>query len=338
MRAMVLEGGFGIDHLHLQDCPKPKPGPGELLIRMRALSLNFRDALLVRGFYNPKLRLPLVPVSDGCGEVEACGDGVEGFSRGDRVLGCFMQHWFSGPPNLERLRASLGAEVQGMAQEYVVLPASGVVRVPEHLRDDEAATLPCAALTAWNALMAQAQVRPGETVLCLGTGGVSLFALEFAKTAGARVIITSKSDDKLARAKKLGADEGINYQKHPDWDKAVLDITRGVGVDHVIEVGGAGTLPHSIKAVRVGGSIALIGILSGLGEWPNLTPILMKSIRLQGVFVGSKDMFLEMNRAMALHQTHPVVDRVFALEELGAALEYLESGQHFGKVVIRMAE
>lgn len=335
MRAFELRA-FGLDSLTLTERPEPRPGPGQILLQMRAFSLNYRDLMVVKGVYNPKQRLPLVPLSDGVGTVAAVGDGVSRVKVGDRVAGIFMQKWLCGPITEDKARSSLGAQAEGVLADYVVLNEEGVVPVPEHLTDEEAATLPCAAVTAWHALVAEGRVGPGDTVLVLGTGGVSLFGLQFARLAGARVIATSSSDAKLERVAQLGASDGINYKKNPDWDKTVRALTGGVGVDHVVEVGGAGTLPQSLRAVRMNGHISLIGVLANGNNQVNPLPVLMKNVRVQGIYVGSRDMFEAMNRAITLHQLRPVVDRVFAFQEIREALQYMERGAHFGKICIRM--
>jgi NADPH:quinone reductase-like Zn-dependent oxidoreductase len=335
MKAVELQNTFGIDSLAVVERPEPRPGPGQVLLKMRAFSLNYRDLLVVKGQYNPKLRLPLVPLSDGVGEVAALGDGVTSVKTGDRVAGLFMQKWQSGGLTDARARSSLGGGgMDGVLAEYVVLDQDGVIPVPTHLNDEEAATLPCAAVTAWHALITAGGLRPGDSVLVQGTGGVSLFALQFGRLAGARVIATSSSDAKLDRARQLGASDGINYKTTPDWDDKVRELTGGVGVDHVVEVGGAGTLGKSLRAVRTGGTISLIGVLTGGGQ-VNPMPILMRSVRVQGIYVGSRDMFEAMNQAIALHQLRPVVDRVFPMAEIKEALRYMESGSHFGKVCLR---
>jgi NADPH:quinone reductase-like Zn-dependent oxidoreductase len=253
---------------------------------------------------------------------------------GDRVAGCFMPAWIDGEPTEAKAKSALGAGGTGMLAEYVVLPAEGVVRSPDHLSDEEAATLPCAAVTAWHALVTEGGVKAGDVVLTQGTGGVSVFAVQFARLLGARVIATSSSDTKLARVLPLGASDGINYKTTPEWGGRARELT-GSGVDHVVEVGGAGTMPESMRAVRMGGRISLIGVLTGAGQF-NPTPVLMKNLRLQGIFVGSREMFEAMNRAIALHKLRPVVDRVFPMNEVRAALHYMESGSHFGKVVIQV--
>ncbi len=335
MKTWEVQNAFGIDSLKLVDKAEPKPGPGQVLVKMTAWSLNYRDLMVVKGLYNPKLRFPFTPLSDGVGTVAAVGDGVTRVKVGDRVAGCFLQRWIDGALDDAKGKSALGGGQQGVLAEQVVLHEDGVVHVPPHMSDPEAATLPCAALTAWNALVTSGNLKAGESVLIQGTGGVSLFALQFAKLHGARVIGTSSSNDKLARAEKMGLDIGINYKQTPEWGDKVRELTGGVGVDHVVEVGGAGTLGQSLKAVRTGGTVALIGVLSGTGQ-VNPLPILMRHIRLQGIFVGSRAMFEAMNRAVALHQLRPVVDRVFRFNEAPAALRHLESAAHFGKICIQL--
>jgi NADPH:quinone reductase-like Zn-dependent oxidoreductase len=336
VKAYRLHHFGGPDGWKLEDLPSPIPGPGQVLIRTRAVSLNFRDLLLAKGHYNPKLRMPVIPVSDGAGEVAATGAGATRFRPGDRVAACFMPRWVDGLLDETKARSALGAESDGMLAEECVVNEEGVVPIPGHLSFEEAATLPCAGVTAWNALVTSGAVKPGDTVLVQGTGGVSIFALQFAHLAGARVIATSSQDKKLERVKQLGASDGINYKTTPHWDKKVRELTGGRGADQIVEVGGAGTLASSLRAVRLGGYIALIGVLSGTGE-VNPLPVLMKGVRLQGIFVGSRAMFEAMNRAIDVNQLRPVIDRVFPFEQAQAALAHLESGAHFGKVVIRVS-
>jgi NADPH:quinone reductase-like Zn-dependent oxidoreductase len=324
---------FDIDALNVGERPQPQPGPGEVLVRMRAWALNYRDLMLVKGQYNPKLKLPFVPLSDGAGEVAAVGPGVRRVKVGERVAGCFMQQWQAGEVTEAKAKSALGGALEGVLAEYVVLHEDGVVAVPAHLSDEEAATLPCAAVTAWHALVGEGQLKAGDTVLVQGTGGVSLFALQFALMHGARVIATSSHADKLARVLEMGASDGINYKQTPDWGDKVRELTGG-GVDHIVEVGGAGTLNQSLRAVRMNGRIALIGVLAGPGN-VNPTPILMKNIRVQGIFVGSRAMFEAMNRAITLHKMRPVVDRVFGFAEVRQALRHMESAAHFGKICLR---
>jgi NADPH:quinone reductase-like Zn-dependent oxidoreductase len=335
MKAYRLHEFSGPEALRREELPSPMPGHGQVLVRVRAVSLNYRDLLISRGAYNPKMPLPRIPLSDGAGEVVAVGPGTSRFKPGDRVAASLMPAWTGGELDEAKVRSALGGEADGMLAEEVAIAEEGLVRIPEHLGFEEAATLPCAALTAWHALVVGGGIKPGDTVLTQGTGGVSIFAIQFARLAGARVIATSGHDEKLARVRELGASEVINYRTTPEWDRRVRELTGGVGVDQVVEVGGAGTLARSIKSVRLGGYIALIGVLSGLGEI-NPMPILMRSIRLQGIFVGSRSMFEAMNRAIAANQLRPVIDRVFEFEDAVAALKHLESGAHFGKVVIRV--
>jgi NADPH:quinone reductase-like Zn-dependent oxidoreductase len=333
MKAYQIQTAAGIDGLKLVDLPEPKPSVGQVLIRVRATSLNYRDTAVASGKY-PGQALPVIPLSDGAGEVVAIGEGVSRVKVGDRVAGIFFQDWIAGKLTREKIKSALGGAINGMLAEYTVLNQDGVVILPEHLSYEEGATLPCAAVTAWQAVH-QGGLTAGETVLLLGTGGVSIFALQFAKILGAKVIITSSSDEKLAKAKQLGADETINYRTCPDWEKKVYELTQKQGVDQVIEVGGAGTLEKSLKSAAVGGRISLIGILAGAGE-VNHTQILMKSINVQGIYVGSREMFEAMNRAIALHRIKPIIDRVFPFNEALDAYRYLQSGSHFGKVVIQL--
>jgi NADPH:quinone reductase-like Zn-dependent oxidoreductase len=327
---------FGLDHLKLAERPEPKPGHGQVKVKLRAVSLNYRDLLVIKGHYNPRQKFPLIPVSDGAGEIVEVGPGVTRFQVGQRVAGCFMQDWVDGPMNDARAKSSLGAGANdGLLAEYAVLQQCGVVPVPSHLSDEEAATLPCAALTAWNALITSGNLKAGDVILTQGTGGVSLFAVQFARMAGARVIITSSSDEKLERARKLGATDTINYKTTTDWDEKARELTGNHGVDHIVELGGAGTLPKSLRAIRSGGRISLIGVLSGGGEI-NPMAILMKCVCVQGIYVGSRAMFEAMNRAIGQQQLRPVVDRAFPFAEAPAAFRHLESGQHFGKVCIRI--
>jgi NADPH:quinone reductase-like Zn-dependent oxidoreductase len=336
MRAYALQDCFGLQSLKLTQRPDPSPGPGQVLLRVRAVSLNYRDLLVVKGQYDPRLPLPRIPCSDGAGEVVAVGQGVKSVQAGDRVTGIFMQGWLEGELTAAKAKTALGGDLDGMLAEQVVLSADGVLKFPEHLSFEEAATLPCAALTAWNALITQGDLSPGQTVLLQGTGGVSIFALQFAKLAGARAIITSSCDDKLARAQKLGADDLINYKTTPEWDRRVRELTGGAGADHIVEVGGAGTLNRSFRAVRTAGRIGLIGVLAGAGGPVDTVVILARALRVQGIYVGSREMFAAMNRAVALHRLKPVVDRVFPFEQAAEALRLMESAGHFGKIVIQV--
>lgn len=326
---------FGIEHLRVADRPEPaKPGPGQVLVEMKAWSLNYRDYLVVRGTYNPKLALPFVPLSDGAGVVSEVGEGVTRVKPGDRVCGIFMQTWLTGPYEEPYAKSALGGMLEGVLAERVLLPADGVVKAPAGFSMEEAACLPCAAVTAWNALVVQGHVKAGDTVLVQGTGGVSIFALQFARMHGARVLVTSSSDMKLHRAQGMGADGLINYVQTPDWDKKAKELNGGRGVDHVIEVGGMGTFEKSLNAVRGGGRISYIGTLTGIQGEMKAAWIFHKHLTVQGIYVGSRAMFEDMIRAMAMHGTKPVVYRTFAMAETAAALRYLETGSHFGKVVV----
>jgi NADPH:quinone reductase-like Zn-dependent oxidoreductase len=327
---------FGLDGLAPAERPDPAPGPGEVLVRVSASSINFRDLLMLQGLYNPKQKLPLIPNSDGAGTVAAIGAGVTRFKVGDRVCGIFMQSWLAGPPVREKLASPLGSPLDGMLTEQRVLSQEGLVRTPPHLTDEQAACLPCAGVTAWSALVEHGALKPGDTVLLQGTGGVSIFALQFAKLAGARVIITSSSDEKLERARALGADETINYKSTPDWEKRARELTGGAGVDHVVEVGGGGTFGKSLRAVRIGGTISVIGVLSGAASDATVLPILMQNLRLQGIMVGSREMFEHMNAAIALSRMTPVVDRVFPFDQAPEAFAHMANGAHFGKIVVKI--
>ncbi|MBM3995047.1 MAG: NAD(P)-dependent alcohol dehydrogenase [Planctomycetes bacterium] len=334
MKTIIIPA-FGIDNLQIIDRPEPKPGFGQVLLKMKAWSLNYRDLLVTKGLYNPKLKLPFVPLSDGVGEVIGVGEGVTRVKVGERVAGCFMSRWLAGDLTDIGASSGLGGAIEGVAAEQVVLHEDAVVKFPAHLSDEEAATLPCAAVTAWSALVTQGKLKAGDTVLVQGTGGVSIFALQFAKMLGARVIATSSSNAKLDRVKKMGASDGVNYKETPAWETKVRELTGGQGVDHIVEVGGAGTFNQSMKAVRLGGTVSLIGVLAGKGD-VNLMPVLMKSVRVQGIFVGSREMFEAMNRALALHQMKPIIDRVFEFKDIKTALGHMESGAHFGKICVQL--
>ncbi|HMW16720.1 MAG TPA: NAD(P)-dependent alcohol dehydrogenase [Accumulibacter sp.] len=335
MKVFQIQGEWGIDHLQLAERPMPRPRPGQVLLRMRASSLNYRDLVVPeRGYGNLTGTLPLIPISDGVGEVVEVGDDVSRVNVGDRVCPIFFQDWIAGAPDATRLSCSLGGPLDGTMCEFMCLPEQGVVKVPDHLSDLEAATLPCAALTAWSAIVTEGAVRPGDQVLIQGSGGVALFALAFAKQVGARVTVISSSDDKIERLKALGADVTINYRTTPEWYKPARETTGGRGFDQIIELGGERTLPQSLRCIRPGGTLSMIGVLSGAQLSTSLGLIITRQVRLQGISVGNRDGFEAMLRAMEQVRMPVVVDRVFAFEDLKDALDYLRSGSQFGKICI----
>jgi NADPH:quinone reductase-like Zn-dependent oxidoreductase len=336
MKVFQIQDDWSMDHLKIAERDQPEPGPGEVLLRMKAASINYRDLVVpLRGYGSFTGTLPLIPISDGVGEVVETGVGVTRVAPGDRACPMFMQKWIAGEPDLTRITATLGGPMDGVMQEYMAVNEAALAKVPGNLTDEEAATLPCAALTAWSALVTEGEVKAGDTVLVQGTGGVSLFALQFAKLLGAKVIVISSSDDKLKRASALGADEGINYTNVPEWGKAVKKRTGGEGVDHIVEVGGEKTLPQSLRGIRPGGTLSMIGVLSGLNMGVSLGLIVTRKVRLQGITVGHRDSFEAMVRAIAQHRVKPVIDRVFTFEDLKKAMEYMRQGKHFGKICIR---
>ncbi|HMM13767.1 MAG TPA: NAD(P)-dependent alcohol dehydrogenase [Parvibaculum sp.] len=336
MRAMVLHDN-GIESLKLETREVPKAGPGEIVVRLKAGSLNYRDLAMVQGLGRAQPKVPLVPLSDGAGEVVEVGAGVSRVKVGDLVCPSFFQAWISGGPTGAGLASSLGGPTDGCAQDYIRLSAEGVSLAPKNLSAEEAATLPCAALTAWRALVVEGGLKPGDTVLAQGTGGVSIFALQFAKAAGARVIITSSSDEKLERARALGADATINYVKTPDWASEARKLTGGRGVDHVVEVGGADTLPQSIMAARLGGHVAVIGLLSGMVKDVNVAAIFSQNLKISGITVGSRTHFEDMVRAIEQSDIHPVIDKRFSLGDAQAAFTTMKGASHFGKIVLNIA-
>jgi NADPH:quinone reductase-like Zn-dependent oxidoreductase len=329
--------GAGIDALVKVGRPTPKPQYRQVLVKVAACSLNFRDYGIVRGSYRMPVRENLVPLSDGAGEVVEVGPGVTRVKAGDRVAGCFFQRWPAGEPGPHVHASALGGSLDGMLAEFVVLEEEGVVKIPDHLSLEEGATLPCAAVTAWEAIMNHAKLIAGQTVLLQGTGGVSVFGLQFAHATGIVSVITSSSDDKLEKAKALGAAFGINYRTTPEWDKAAVNFTGGRGVDHVIEVGGADTLTRSFGAIRVGGKVSIIGGLSGGATELNPGLIFSKRASVQGISVGSTQTFEAMNAAIAANRIRPAIDRVFGFDEVKAAYNHMAAGAHFGKIVIRVA-
>ena len=330
----LQKGATSLDGLVQAERPDTRPGPREIVIRVRATSLNYRDQMIVTGnYFGGAVSRNTIPLSDGAGEVAAVGAGVTRFKTGDRVAGTFFQGWISGPM-VERFPA-LGNPLDGTLAEYIVLHEDGVVAIPPSISFEQAATLPCAGLTAWNALMVAGKpVKPGDTVLCLGTGGVSIAALQFAKAAGARVIITSSSDEKIKRACSLGASDGVNYKRYPDWEKEVQRLTGGRGADHIIENGGAGSLNRSFEATAFGGKVALIGFLAGVKGDINPAILMMKSGTMAGIGVGSRAMFEDMNRAIEANKIKPLVDKVFPFHQAADAFRCQAAGDFIGKVVI----
>ena len=333
MRAYQLKAK-GIEGLEKVELPQPKPGRNQVLVKVAAVSLNYRDLAIVSGNYRAPTKANVIPLSDGAGEVVEIGADVRRFKPGDKVAGNFSQRWSGGEPPADSGFFAMGGPIDGMFAEYVTLEETGTVKLPANLSLQEGAALPCAGLTAWNALVEHGRLTAGQTILVQGTGGVSIFALQFARAMNANVVIISSSDQKLARAKSMGAAHGINYKTTPEWDKAVVEATGGVGVDQVVEVGGAGTFARSIGAIRTGGKISLIGVLTGPAGEFNPTMILGKRANIQGISVGSTQMFEAMNKAIAAANLKPVIDKVFPFAEAHAAFKHLQSGAHFGKVVV----
>jgi NADPH:quinone reductase-like Zn-dependent oxidoreductase len=338
MKAWVIAAHGGTDGLALVEQPTPEPAAGEVLVRVRAVSLNYRDLIALEAQRPGNLPPPLVPCSDGAGEIVAIGAGVTRWKIGDRVAGIFFRDWIDGPFNVKYHGAAGGGTIHGWLREYVAYPADGLVAMPAGLSFEEAATLPCAAVTAWQALFTRGTLRADTTVLVLGTGGVSVFALQLAHTAGARVIVTSSSDEKLTRARELGAWATVNYRATPDWDKEVWKLTEKCGVDHVVEVGGPGTLGKSLNSISAGGQIALIGVLTGFGAPDaSLFPLVARNARLDGIYVGSRADFEALNTFLTTHHIHPIIDRTFAFDQAPDAFIYMKSAGHFGKIVISLS-
>ena len=323
----------GLDGLVPVERPVPEPGPGEVLLRLRAASLNYRDLATITA-QPSRAPLPVVPLSDGCGEIVATGAGVSRVSTGDRVAPSFFPRWISGRPTAAVKADALGSPLDGCLQRYLVLSEQSVSKAPAHLSDAEVASLPCAALTAWRALFVDGNVQPGDTVLVQGTGGVSIFALQFAKLIGARVIATSSSDEKLERVTSLGADATLNYRENPKWAKAVRDLAGGEGVDHVIDVGGAGSLAQSVACLATGGQVSVIGILGGFEEKLPIFTLMGNQATVKGIMVGSRQDFEQMARAMEQSQLKPIISDVFDFADHRKALELMQAGGHFGKICI----
>ena len=336
MKVFQIQDDWRFENLKPAVRPDPRPGPGQVLLRMKAASLNYRDLVVpLRGYGSHTGTLPLIPISDGAGEVVETGAGVTRVKVGDRVCPLFSQGWISGEPTPERLGQTLGGPLDGTMAEYMVLPEAGVSRVPAHLSWEEAAALPCAALTAWSAVVTHDNLGPGSRVLVQGTGGVALFALQFAKLRGCHVTVISSSDDKLARVKAMGADATINYRSVPEWYKATREITGGAGYDHILELGGEKTLQQSLRCIRPGGTLSMIGVLSGGLLNAPLGLVITRQVRLQGITVGNRDGFEAMLEAIGQHRLKPVLDKTFAFDELKEALGHLKSGAHFGKICLR---
>jgi NADPH:quinone reductase-like Zn-dependent oxidoreductase len=335
MRAVQILDDWGLDALKVVDIEEAKLGHGQVRIAVRAVSLNFRDLRVAQGLYNPKLRRPLTICSDCAGEVVEIGPGVTRAKVGDRVALAFMPGWVAGEPTDAGAKSALGAFAHGVLAERVVEHENGLVHLPEHLSFQEAATLPCAAVTAWHGLVVRSKIKAGDTVVTQGSGGVSVFALQFAKMHGARVIATSSSNEKLARLRALGADETINYKTTPDWDDAVRAMTGGVGAHHIVDVVGSAALNRSMKAARMGGNIISIGVVSG-GAEAEMRLAFMKNATVHGIFVGSREMFEAMNRAITQAKLRPVIDRTFKMDQIQEALRHMEAGAHFGKIVVEV--
>jgi NADPH:quinone reductase-like Zn-dependent oxidoreductase len=336
MKAYHITGTDGLASLQQVTLDAPTPKPGEVLVRLRACCLNYRDHMNVMGIRGVTGPIPRIPCSDGAGEIAALGDDVSGWSIGQRVVIPFMPTWLEGGFTQQHASQALGGTVDGLLREFACLPAESLLPIPDYLSFEEAATLPCAAVTAWDALRVRGDLQAGETVLILGTGGVSIFALQFAKLAGARVLATTSSESKAERLRELGAEAVHIYKNDPAWDDWALAQTGGLGVDKVIEIGGPETLNRSIKATRFGGHISLIGVLTGTSGEVQTVGILRKGIRLDGIYVGSRAMFAEMLDHMSATQMRPVIDSTFEFDQAADAFRRIESGQHFGKIVIRV--
>jgi NADPH:quinone reductase-like Zn-dependent oxidoreductase len=334
MKAWQIQHRGSFDGLKLVDLPDPKPAVGEVKVRMRAISVNYRDLIAIQ-IERPGWLTPLIPCSDGAGEIVEVGEGVTRWKPGDRVMSCIFQGWEGGHITRDVMRTDLGGSLHGVLAEHVCMRENGVVEIPEHMDYSQASTLPCAALTAWNSLIETGRLRAGETVLLLGTGGVSIFALQFAKLHGAEVIITSSSNTKLKRAKALGADHVINYREFPDWPVRVHELTNKAGVDHVVEVGGWGTLEKSLESVRYGGNVYFLGVLTGFEGKANPWQIIVKAINVRGIYVGHRQSFLAMSRAISQHRIQPVIDRIYEFQQAREAFALMESRAHLGKIVIR---
>ncbi|MGE0660476.1 MAG: NAD(P)-dependent alcohol dehydrogenase [Reyranellaceae bacterium] len=336
MKAYEIEKDWGIDNLVEVERAKPKAGPGQVVVAIKACSLNYRDLLTVLGKGGAKL--PLIPFSDGAGDIVETGEGVTRVKKGDRVCPIFFPGWLDGGPSAYGRMQALGGSAPGTLQEFMVLDAEAVTPIPAHLSYLEASTLPCAAVTAWRALVDEGRIKKDDWVLVQGTGGVSIFALQFAKMLGAKVVVTSSSDEKLECAKKLGADATINYRTTPEWAKAAMQATGGQGVDIVVEVGGAGTLNQSLSCARVGGTIVVIGLLTGVKQEVLVNVIFGKNLRVIGISVGSRAQFEAMNKAIAEHRMKPVIDKVLPVSQVRDALKAMQAAGHFGKICVEFGQ
>lgn len=334
MKAYQISSAEGPEHLKLIDLPPAELGPRDVLVKMRACSLNYRDLLVAAGGYPRNDKCPVVPLSDGAGEVLACGAEVTAFKVGDRVAGTFVQDWIDGNPDDRILHSCLGGGIDGVLCEEMCFPEHGLVKIPPHLSFEEAACLPCAGVTAWHALVELGKLSASDTILLLGTGGVSMFGLQFAKMFGARVIITSSSDQKLEIARQHGADELINYKKIEDWPARVRELTEGRGVDHVLDVGGPGTLEKSCASTRPGGIVSIIGVLTGVEGQISPLAAIFDLIRLNGIYVGSRAMFERMNKAISHNHLNPIIGERFAFDDALSAYRALQGANHTGKIVI----
>lgn len=338
MRGWALEGGLGIEHLHAVELPEPEPGPGEVRLRVRAVSLNYRDLLMIRGQYHPRMPARLVPCSDAEGVVDALGPGVTGWAIGQRALLAFHPTWIDGQVPYGLHLQTWGGPLDGTLREAMIVPASALAPAPAHLSPEEAATLPCAGVTAWRALVTDGQIRPGSVVVTQGTGGVSLFAVQIGALCGARVVVTTSKPERGELARQLGAGHVISYVDDPQWGRTVTLWTEGRGADVVVELGGAATLEQSLRCVRPGGLVSLIGVLGGGKAELTLARVFMHGVRVQGVLVGSRADLEALVRALEAHpDVRPVLDRTFAFDEVPAAFERLASGAHQGKIAIRVA-
>ncbi len=338
MRRWRIESAFGLENLKLSEAAPPSAGPGEILVKIGAAALNYRDLLMATGKYDPRIPLPYIPLSDASGEIAEIGAGVTAHKPGDRVMILPSVDWLSGPPDRSTPHRTLGGRLNGTLTEFMTVPAHAALSLPAHLSYAEGAAFPCAGLTAWSALVTHGHIRAGETVLVQGTGGVSLFAAQFGVVHGARVIATTGSAGKIPQLKALGVTDIVNYKETPDWDKRVRELTDGLGVDHIVEVGGAGTLERSLQCVKPGGRIALIGVLAGAEKALNLLPAIMRNIRMQGILIGHRASMEAMNAAVKLHQIKPVIDQAFSFPEAPRAFERLRSADHTGKICIQVEE